>query len=108
MSARSLALLTATALLAIASATTADAQDWRYGNGPNYGYGPRPGYGPGPGYGYRRGCLSSDGLNESLARRGLYPIANVGGDGPVLRMRVQRGYEQFIVSIDGCTGRILQ
>jgi hypothetical protein len=106
MGAKSLALLTATALLAIASATTADAQDWHYGNGRGYGYG--PGYGPGPSYGYRPRCLSSDGINESLARRGLYPLANVGGDGPVLHMRVQRGYEQFIVAIDGCTGRILQ
>jgi len=59
MSAKSLALLSATALLAVASATNAHAQGWRNDGGSGYGYRPR--------------CLSSYGINESLARRGLYP-----------------------------------
>ncbi len=74
MSAKSLALLSATALLA----------------------GPR--------------CLSSYGINESLARRGLYPLANVGGDpyGRYIYMRVARGNEQFVVTVDGCTGQVMR
>src|SRR5262245_23122900 len=96
----------AAALLAITSAAPIQAQEWRYGNGPGYGRGYGYGNGP-PDYGYRR-CLSSHGVNDSLASRRLYALANVGGDGPVLHMRVQRGYEQFIIAIDGCTGQILQ
>jgi hypothetical protein len=94
MSAKSLALLSATALLAVASATTAHAQGWRNDDG----------------YGYRPRCLSSYGINESLARRGLYPLANVGGDpyGRYIYMRVARGNEQFVVTVDGCTGQVMR
>src|SRR5882762_4744415 len=94
MSAKSLALLSATALLA--SATNAHAQGWRNDGGSGYGYRPR--------------CLSSYGINESLARRGLYPLANVGGDpyGRYIYMRVARGNEQFVVTVDGCTGQVMR
>jgi hypothetical protein len=73
-----------------------------YGQGGGYYYGEGyrgEGY-RGEGYrggGYRYGppmrCLSSDGLNASLANRGLYPIALVGQspDGQVLYMRVSQG-----------------
>jgi hypothetical protein len=82
-------------LTALSLATSAQAQGWRY-EGRGYGYG-------------RPGCLSSDGINDSLARQGLYPIANVGGDpyGRFIYMRVRRGYQQdVIVTVDGCTGQV--
>ncbi len=96
MIAKSLTSLTAATCLAVVAVTTAQAQGWRYDDGPGYGYRPR--------------CLSSYGINESLARRGLYPLANVGGDpyGRAIYMRVARGGEQFVVTVDGCTGQILR
>jgi hypothetical protein len=85
-----------------------------YGQGGGYYYG--EGY---RGEGYRGGgypygppvrCLSSDGVNASLANRGLYPIALVGQspDGQVLYMRVSQGPQVFIATVDGCTGRVLR
>lgn len=75
-------------------ATNAQAQ--YYGESPNYGGG------------YRR-CLSSYGINDRLARSGWYPLANVGQtpDGAYLYMRVARGPEVRIATVDGCTGRIV-
>jgi hypothetical protein len=80
-------------------------------------YGQRDGYYYGEGYrggGYRYGppvrCLSSDGINDVLASRGLYPIALVGQspDGQVLYMRVSQGPQVFIATVDGCSGRVLR
>jgi hypothetical protein len=87
-------------LAALSLATSAQAQGWRYDDGRGYG-----------GYGYRPRCLSSDGINDSLARQGLYPIANVGGDpyGRFIYMRVRRGYQQdIVVTVDGCTGQVVR
>lgn len=68
-------------------------------------------YGGGPGYrgGYGR-CLSSNGINNRLANSGWYPLANVGQspDGAYLYMRVVRGPEVRIATVDGCSGRIVQ
>jgi hypothetical protein len=83
-----------------------------YGQGGGYYYG--DGYRGYRGGGYRYGppvsCMSSDGLNESLAARGLYPMALVGQspDGQVLYMRVSQGPQVFIATVDGCTGRVLR
>jgi hypothetical protein len=64
----------------------------------------------GRGYGYRPRCLSSDGINDRLASMGLYPIANVGGDpyGRFIYMRVRRGYQELVVTVDGCTGQVVR
>lgn len=98
MRAKSLVQLSAIACLAVTSfVTAAEAQrGWRYEDR--------------GGYGYRSGCLSSDGINDSLARRGLYPRALVGQspDGQVLHMQVLRGNQSLIATIDGCSGRILR
>src|ERR1700757_3403162 len=97
MNTRSLAQVSTIAVLAALSlATSAQAQGWRYDDGRGYGYRPR--------------CLSSDGINDSLARQGLYPIANVGGDpyGRYIHMRVSRRYQEFVVTVDGCTGQVLR
>jgi hypothetical protein len=83
-------------LVALSLATSAQAQGWRYDDGRGYGYRPR--------------CLSSEGINDSLARQGLYPLANVGGDpyGRYIYMRVSRGYQELVVTVDGCTGQVLR
>lgn len=87
------------ACLAIVS-VTASAQAQGY-------YGPPPGYGGGYGGGYGR-CLSSDGINNRLANSGWYPLANVGTNGPYLYMRVARGPQVRIATVDRCSGRIVQ
>ncbi len=97
MRAKSLVQLSAIAFLAVTSfVTSADAQRWRYDDRGDYGYRPR--------------CLSSDGINDSLASRGLYPQALVGQspDGRVLYMRVFQGNQPMIATVEGCTGRILR
>jgi hypothetical protein len=99
MNAKSLAQLSAVACLAVVSvSTSADAQWRRYDDRGDYGYAPRG------------RCLSSYGINASLARNGWYPEANVGQspDGRVLYMRVSQGPRKFIAYVDSCTGRILQ
>lgn len=107
MNARSSALLGMIACVAFVSvATSAHAQGRGYYYGEGYRYGPGEGYRYGPPV----RCLSSDGINDSLASRGLYPIALVGQspDGQVLYMRVSQGPQVFIATVDGCTGRVLR
>jgi len=43
----------------------------------------------------------ANGINESLARRGLYPLANVGGDpyGRYIYMRVLGGMSSLFVTL---------
>ena len=83
-------------LTALSLATSAQAQGWRYDDGRGYGYRPR--------------CLSSDGINDRLASMGLYPIAYVGGDpyGRYIYMVVRRGYQELVVTVDGCTGQVVR
>ena len=99
MSAKSLAPLSATALLAVASATTAHAQGWRNDGGSGWD-------------GYRPRCPSSYGINESLARRGSYPLANVGAI-HMWKITSICGLlggmvEQFVATVDGCTGQVMR
>jgi hypothetical protein len=117
MNTKSLVLLTAMAGAAVVSFNaSAEAQGRRYWQpDPGYQQDYRGGYQGGgrqPDYGYapRGRCLSSDGINDSLARNGWYPLANVGGspDGSVIHMRVGQGHRQLIAAVDGCSGRILK
>jgi hypothetical protein len=106
------AQLGAIACVAFACVAFACVATSAYGQGGGYYYG--DGYRGYRGGGYRYGppvsCMSSDGLNESLATRGLYPMALVGQspDGQVLYMRVSQGPQVFIATVDGCTGRVLR
>ena len=100
MQVKSLVTLSAIACLAIVSfVSSAEAQRRRYYE--EGGYDHR--------YGPRGGCLSSNGINATLARGGLYPIALVGQGRGVLFMRVlANGRQRLIATVDGCTGQVLQ
>lgn len=100
MSAKSLLQLGAIACLAVVSLATAAEAQWRRYDDGYYGnyYGNRQ----------RARCLSSDGINHSLARSGLYPHALVGQGPGVLYMRVSRGPQYYVATVDGCTGRVIQ
>ena len=41
---------------------------------------------------------------------GLYPIAYVGGDpyGRYIYMGVRRGYQELVVTVDGCTAQVVR
>ncbi len=114
MNTKSLALLGAIASAAVVALTgAAEAQGRRY-------WQPDPGYqddyrggGYRPDYGYaggRRGCLSSNGINASLARNGWYPMQTLAGApmGRILHMQVAQRGRILTAAVDGCTGRILQ
>jgi hypothetical protein len=113
MNTKSLALLGAIASAAVVALTgSAEAQGRRY-------WQPDPGYQDDyRGGGYRqeyryapRGrCVSSDGINNMLARGGLYPIALRGQDQQYLYMEVaaQGGRQRLIATVDRCTGQVVR